>query len=41
MAFAGPSSCLARAMGAEQASEWMTSLVCPAGPTDVVFVRAA
>jgi hypothetical protein len=40
MAFAGPSSCLAGAKGAEQASVWTTSLVCPAGPADVVFVRA-
>jgi hypothetical protein len=41
MAFAGPSSCLARAKGAEQASVWTTSLVCPTGLVDVVFVRAA
>ena len=41
MAFTGPSSCLARAKGAEQASVWTTSLVCPAGPADAVFVRAA
>jgi hypothetical protein len=41
MAFTGPSSCLAGAKGAEQASVWTTSLVCPAGPADAVFVRAA
>ena len=41
MAFAGPSSCLAGAKGAEQASVWTTSLVCPVGPTDAVFLRAA
>jgi hypothetical protein len=40
MAFVGPSSCLAGAKGAEHASIWTTSLVCPTGPTDVVFVRA-
>jgi hypothetical protein len=41
MAFVGPSSCLAGAKGAEQASVWTTSLVCPAGPVDAVFVHAA
>jgi hypothetical protein len=41
MVFAGPSSCLVGAKGAEQASIWTVSLVCPAGPTDAVFVRAA
>jgi hypothetical protein len=41
MVFAGPSSCLAGAKGAEQASAWAAPLVCLAGPTDAVFVRAA
>jgi hypothetical protein len=41
MAFAGPSTCLAGAKGAEQASVWTTSLVCSADPADAVFVRAA
>ena len=36
----GPSSRLARAKGAEQASVWSAPLVCPAGPADGVFVRA-
>jgi hypothetical protein len=34
MVFAGPSSCLARAKGAEQASVWIASLVYSVGPTD-------
>jgi hypothetical protein len=37
----GPSSCLTGAKGAEQASVWSAPLVCPAGPVDTVFVRAA
>jgi hypothetical protein len=41
MAFAGPSSCLAGAKGAEHASVWTLFLVCPVGPADAVFVRAA
>jgi hypothetical protein len=41
MVFMGPSSCLARAKGAKQASAWSAPLVCPAGPANVVFVRAA
>jgi hypothetical protein len=40
MVFSGSSSCLAGVKGAEQASVWTTPLVYPAGPTDVVFVRA-
>jgi hypothetical protein len=41
MVLAGPSSCLAGAKGAGQASVWTVSLVCPVGPADAVFVRAA
>jgi hypothetical protein len=41
MVFAGPSSCLAGAKGVGQASVWTVSLVCPAGPADAVFIRAA
>jgi hypothetical protein len=37
----GPLSCLAGAKGAEQASVWLAPLVCPTGPADAVFIRAA
>ena len=37
---AGP-SCLIGAKGVEHASVWSVPLVCPAGPVDAVFFRAA
>jgi hypothetical protein len=40
MVFAGPSSWLAGAKGAEKASIWTVSSVCLAGPAGAVLVRA-